>query len=124
MKYVLVDNNDNINTSVDLSSEIGKSGARIYFLETKKLDIKEFNKLLDVSKKEVNESKTFLNGSFLINMEDTAKSAYFITLWSMIGKEELFENYIENIEKVKVEDVKRIVDKYFTDPVYIILRPK
>ena len=92
--------------------------------EVRKLLLKEFNKLLDVSKKEVNESKTFLKGSFLINMEDTAKSAYFITLWSMIGKEELFENYIENIEKVKVEDVKRIVDKYFTDPVYIILRPK
>ena len=52
MKYVLVDNNDNINTSVDLSSEIGKSGARIYFLETKKLDIKEFNKLWKVMTKE------------------------------------------------------------------------
>ena len=52
MKYVLVDNNDNINTSVDLSSEIGKSGARIYFLETKKLDIKEFNKLWKVMTKD------------------------------------------------------------------------
>ena len=48
MKYVLVDNNDNINTSVDLSSGVGKSGARTYFLGTKKLDIKEFNKLWKV----------------------------------------------------------------------------
>ena len=52
MRYVFVDSTDSINTSVDLSSEIGKSGARIYFLETKKLDIKEFNKLWKVMTKE------------------------------------------------------------------------
>ena len=38
--------------------------------EVRKILLKEFNKLLRVSEQEINESKTFLNGSFLINMED------------------------------------------------------
>ena len=48
MKYVLVDNTDSINTSVDLASEVGITGARTYFLGVKKLDIKEFDKLWKV----------------------------------------------------------------------------
>ena len=45
MKYVLVDNTDSINTSVDLASNVGLTGAKTYFLGIKKLDPKEFNKL-------------------------------------------------------------------------------
>ena len=48
MKYVLVDNNDNINTAVDLSSGVGKSGARTYFVGVKQLDEKSFDKLWKV----------------------------------------------------------------------------
>ena len=48
MKYVLVDNNDNINTTVDLASNIGISGARTYFIGTKQLDKKKFDKLWKV----------------------------------------------------------------------------
>ena len=62
--------------------------------------------------------------SFLIKMEDTAKAASFITSWNIIGKVELFEKYIENIEKVKSEDVKRVIETYFINPVSIILQPK
>ena len=36
MKYYLVDKLDNINTSVDLSDDIGISGAKTYFIGTKK----------------------------------------------------------------------------------------
>ena len=52
MKYVLVDNMDSINTSVDLASNVGLTGARTYFLGIKKLDIKEFNKLWKVMTKD------------------------------------------------------------------------
>ena len=48
MKYVLVDNTDSINTSVDLASNVGLTGAKTYFLGIKKLDPKEFNKLWKV----------------------------------------------------------------------------
>ena len=48
MKYVLVDKGDNINTTVDLVSEVGISGARTYFLGVKRLDKKSFDKLWKV----------------------------------------------------------------------------
>ena len=48
MKYVLVDKNDNINTTVDLASNVGRSGARTYFLGVKRLDKKSFDKLWKV----------------------------------------------------------------------------
>ena len=41
MKYYLVDNYDNINTTVDLSDDIGLSGARTYFLGVKRIEEKE-----------------------------------------------------------------------------------
>ena len=47
MKYVLVDKNDNINTSVDLASDVGITGATTYFKGVKRLPKDEdFNKLL------------------------------------------------------------------------------
>ena len=52
MKYVLVDKGDNINTTVDLASEVGISGARTYFLGVKRLDKKSFDKLWKVMTEE------------------------------------------------------------------------
>ena len=45
MKYVLVDKGDNIINKVDLSDDIGVSGARTYFIGIKKIEEKEFDKL-------------------------------------------------------------------------------
>jgi hypothetical protein len=52
VKYVLVDNEDNIVHTIDLASNVGISGARTYFMGTKKLDPKEFNKLWNVMTEE------------------------------------------------------------------------
>ena len=48
MKYVLVDNTDSINTSVDLASNVGLTGARTYFKGVKRIDEKSFDKLWKV----------------------------------------------------------------------------
>ena len=37
MKYVLVDNNDNVVDRVDLESEVGISGARTFFIGRKQI---------------------------------------------------------------------------------------
>ena len=52
MKYVLVDNMDSINTTVDLASNVGLTGARTYFLGIKRIDRKSFDKLWKVMTKE------------------------------------------------------------------------
>ena len=48
MKYVLVDNTDCINTSVDIASNVGLSGARTYFRGMKRIGEKDFDKLWKV----------------------------------------------------------------------------
>ena len=52
MKYVLVDNGDNITTTVDLGSEVGISGAKTYFKGVKQIDEKSFDKLWKVMTKD------------------------------------------------------------------------
>jgi hypothetical protein len=48
VKYVLVDNGDNITTTVDLGSEVGIGGAKTYFKGVKQIDEKSFDKLWKV----------------------------------------------------------------------------
>ena len=49
MKYNLVSKHTNeVVHTVDLSDEVGISGARTYFIGTKRLDSKEFDKLFRV----------------------------------------------------------------------------
>ena len=52
MKYVLVDRNaDNIMKTVELTSNIGISGAKTYFLGIENLPVKEFDQLWKVMTK-------------------------------------------------------------------------
>ena len=52
MKYGLVDGNDNINTSVELASEVGISGARTYFVGKKQIPYENFIQLWRVMTEE------------------------------------------------------------------------
>ena len=53
MKYNLVSKHTNeVVHTIDLSDDIGIGGARTYFIGTKKLDSKEFDKLFRVRYKE------------------------------------------------------------------------
>ena len=48
MKYVLVDNNDNVVDRVDLESEVGISGARTFFIGRKQIPYENFIELWKV----------------------------------------------------------------------------
>jgi hypothetical protein len=52
MKYVLVDQDDDIVDRVELTSNIGVSGARTFFIGRKQIDAKEFDKLWRVMTEE------------------------------------------------------------------------
>ena len=52
MKFYLVDKLDNINTSVQLDSGVGLSGAKTYFLGVKNIEEVEFDKLWKVMTQE------------------------------------------------------------------------
>ena len=48
MKYVLVDNDDNVVDRVDLASEVGISGARTFFVGRKQIPYENFIQLWNV----------------------------------------------------------------------------
>jgi hypothetical protein len=48
MKYVLVDNDDNVVDRVDLESEVGISGARTFFIGRKQIPYENFIQLWKV----------------------------------------------------------------------------
>jgi len=52
LKYLLVDKYDEIITKIDLGDDVGISGARTYFIGTKKLDENSFDKLWRVMTEE------------------------------------------------------------------------
>ena len=52
MKYVLVDNHDNIVHTVSLPTEYTQKEARLYFLNLKKIDDKSFDELWKVHSSE------------------------------------------------------------------------
>ena len=52
MKYYLVNNLDEIVTKVDLGDDIGLSGPRTYFIGTKEIEEKSFDKLWKVMTEE------------------------------------------------------------------------
>ena len=52
MKYLLVDKYDEIVTKADLGDDVGISGARTYFIGTKKIDEDSFDKLWRVMTEE------------------------------------------------------------------------
>tara|TARA_R100001082_G_scaffold105607_2_gene77837 strand:+ start:222 stop:488 length:267 start_codon:yes stop_codon:yes gene_type:complete len=52
MKFYLVDKLDNINTQVELGSDVGISGARTYFIGIKNIEEAKFDKLWKVMTKE------------------------------------------------------------------------
>ena len=52
LKYLLVDKYDEVVTRVDLGDDIGISGARTYFIGTKKLDESSFDELWRVMTEE------------------------------------------------------------------------
>lgn len=52
MKYLMVDKNNNIVYSAELANNVGISGAKTYFIKSKRIDEKEFNKLWRVMTEE------------------------------------------------------------------------
>jgi hypothetical protein len=52
LEYLLVDKYDEVVTRVDLGDDIGVSGARTYFIGTKKIDEDSFDKLWRVMTEE------------------------------------------------------------------------
>ena len=79
----------------------------------KKLILQELNKLQQISPRELQESKDYLEGNYYLENEETQKRADELLFWEQAGNAQLMKEFIPRIKKITLADVKRVAKKYF-----------
>lgn len=90
----------------------------------KKLILEQLNKLKTISSNDLKESKEYIEGSYLLEMEDNQKLADGLLFWEQIGDANLVNEFLKKIKQVTINDVKRVVNKYFKNYCLTIVEGK
>jgi len=90
----------------------------------KNLMLEEIQILRNVSEEEVQEAKDFIEGDYLLEIEDAQKVADQLLFWEQVKSAEEMDEYLHKVKKVMVNDVKRVVEKYFKHYVQVVLEGK
>ena len=83
--------------------------------KARKIILEQFEKLKNVSGKDVEESKTFVEGSFALQMEENFSKADNLAFWETISSAEDEAHYLSRIKKVTVSDVRRVAKEFFNE---------
>jgi len=89
--------------------------------KAKKIILKQFRKLEKLNKTDLNEAKTYIEGNYALNIEDNFQAADNLAFWETIKDSSLANNYLKNIKKVKLNDVKRVAKKYLNNNYTLII---
>lgn len=119
----------------DYPSRIGDSYFEIYIgLDKKNIDITKngIEKIMTdlcnikVSDKELNDTKNFIKGIYLLSHQSVERQAYYLSVREMIGLGyEYDDKYIDLLSKVNSDDIIKVANKYFKQKSYrLILSPK
>jgi len=84
--------------------------------KVKELILQQLKKLEKVSRMDVQEAKTYIEGSYLLDSEDTQKVADELLFWEQMGDAQGHKRYLKKIQAVSVDDVRRVAKKYFSKP--------
>ena len=99
--------------------EIGYGFFAVYVSTEKKkesqaesLILKHIKNVDKISQKELKEVKQYLEGDYLLDLEDTQKLADELTYWEYAGDKDKILSYIDEIKKVTKDDITRIKNKF------------
>ncbi len=117
---------------VGVRQELGKDHGYIaVFASTDKKAVPQAKDLMlkifrePVTKKEFDEAKTYIEGSYTLENENTEQHADELCYWSFIGDARLADSYVGNIKKVSYADVLKVQKKYFSRPFAVaVVGPK
>ena len=90
----------------------------------RKLIFEELEKLKNLSPKDLKEAKDFVEGDYLLELEDSQKVADQLLFWEQVGGAKLMKGFIKEIRKVTSNDVKRVVERYFHNETMIVIEGK
>lgn len=74
----------------------------------------QLERLKTASAQDVRDAQTYLEGDYVLEHEDTQKIADGVAFWAQMGKAASYFDYIKQINKVAVRDVRRVAEKYFS----------
>lgn len=77
-----------------------------------KIILAEFQKLKNITDKELKEAKDFLEGDFFLQNEDNFQYADQLGFWELVKDSKLMNEYIKKIKKVTKKDIINAVNKY------------
>jgi predicted Zn-dependent peptidase len=92
--------------------------------KAKKVMLEELAKLKNVSDEDIKDSKTYIEGDYLLELEDVQKIADQVSFWQQLHDIKLMDKYIQNMKSVTSADIKRVVKKYFVNPTMVVLEGK
>lgn len=90
----------------------------------KKLVEEEIKKLKKITTRDLEESQDFIEGDYLLDLEEAQKVADQLLFWEQVKDANLANIFIKEIRKVTISDVKRVVDKYFRNGTVVVLEGK
>ena len=80
--------------------------------KARKIILQQFKNLENIDENELEDAKNYIEGNHTLNMEDNFHAADDLAFWETIKNSSLANNYMENIKKVKINEVKRVAKKY------------
>jgi len=80
-----------------------------------KITLNEFKKLKQITEKELQEAKQFIEGDFVLNNEDSQAFANLLGTWEFASKAEDCIDYVDKIKKVTKKDIIRVANKYLNE---------
>jgi len=90
----------------------------------KEIILKEVKNLEKVNSKELRDAKKFIEGNYYLENEDNHNMADNLASWELIGDLEGAGEYIKRIKKITKQDIKRVVQKYLQNYVYVGIEQK
>ncbi len=79
-----------------------------------KIILKELQ-LANLTKKEINDAKGYLEGQHLLSNEDTHEEADLLNSWELAKDANLAEKYVSKIKKITKKEILKVAKKYFTE---------
>ena len=81
-------------------------------------------KLKSLREEDLKEAKDFIEGDYLLDLEDVQKISDQLLFWEQLGKSNMMDKYISQIKKVTLADIKRVIETYFKHHAIVVLEGK
>ena len=83
--------------------------------KAKRIMMSQFKRLQNLAENELNDAKTYLEGNNALEMEDNFSRADNLAVWETIKDAKLADFSIQNVKKVRLDEVKKIAKDYLNN---------